>query len=51
MEYFEITGGRRLKGKTNIFGSKNVALKVMVAACLSEIECVIENQTELIQSV
>ncbi|OGH02432.1 MAG: UDP-N-acetylglucosamine 1-carboxyvinyltransferase [Candidatus Levybacteria bacterium RIFCSPHIGHO2_01_FULL_37_17] len=43
MEYFEITGGRRLKGKTNIFGSKNVALKVMVAACLSEIECVIEN--------
>lgn len=43
MEYFEIVGGKKLKGQASMFGSKNVALKVMVAACLSEEEILIEN--------
>lgn len=43
MEYFEIVGGNKLKGEVNMFGSKNVALKVMVAACLSNKEVLIEN--------
>lgn len=43
MEYFEIIGGKKLKGNVSIFGSKNVALKVLVAACLSDKEVLIEN--------
>ncbi len=43
MEYFEIIGGKKLRGEASMFGSKNVALKVMVAACLSSQEVLIEN--------
>lgn len=43
MTRFEIRGGNRLKGKIQIFGSKNVALKVLVAASLTDEEVVIEN--------
>ena len=43
MNKFIITGGEKLKGEISIFGSKNVALKVLVAACLTEEEVVIEN--------
>ena len=43
MEKFVIKGGRKLSGSTYVLGSKNVALKVLVAACLTEEEVVIEN--------
>lgn len=43
MEKFVITGGKKLKGEVTILGSKNVALKVLVAACLTEDEVIVEN--------
>lgn len=43
MNKFIITGGRRLKGNISVSGSKNVALKVLVASCLTDEEVVIEN--------
>src|SRR3990167_5125408 len=43
METFVIKGGTKLKGNMSVSGSKNVALKAMVAACLTDEEVVIEN--------
>jgi UDP-N-acetylglucosamine 1-carboxyvinyltransferase len=43
MEKFKIKGGNKLKGQVSIFGSKNVALKVLVAACLTKEEVNIKN--------
>lgn len=43
MEKLVIKGGRKLKGIVSVSGSKNVALKLMVAACLTEDEVIIEN--------
>ena len=43
METFVINGGRKLEGTTNVSGAKNVALKALVAACLTEEEVVIDN--------
>jgi UDP-N-acetylglucosamine 1-carboxyvinyltransferase len=43
MEKFIVNGGKKLKGNVAILGSKNVALKVLVAACLTKEEVVIEN--------
>lgn len=43
MEKFIIKGGRRLKGEVSVSGSKNVALKALVAACLTDEKVVIEN--------
>lgn len=43
MERFEINGGKKLKGTISVFGSKNVASKVLVAACLTNEEVTIEN--------
>jgi UDP-N-acetylglucosamine 1-carboxyvinyltransferase len=43
MEKFIINGGKKLSGSTSIFGSKNVALKVFVAACLTQEEVIVEN--------
>lgn len=43
MEKLIIKGGKKLKGEISISGSKNVALKVLVAACLTDEEVVIEN--------
>lgn len=43
MEKFIISGGKRLKGSISVSGSKNVALKALVAACLTEEKVVIEN--------
>ena len=43
METFVIKGGTKLKGKISVSGSKNVALKALVAACLTDEEVVIEN--------
>ncbi|MEK7572882.1 MAG: UDP-N-acetylglucosamine 1-carboxyvinyltransferase [Patescibacteria group bacterium] len=43
MDKFIVTGGRKLKGKITVSGSKNVALKVLVASCLTDEEVVIEN--------
>jgi len=43
MEKLVISGGKKLKGDVSIFGSKNVALKALVAACLTDEEVIIEN--------
>ncbi len=43
MEKLIIKGGKKLKGEISVSGSKNVALKALVAACLTDEEVVIEN--------
>lgn len=43
MEKFIINGGKELSGKVRVSGAKNVALKAIVAACLTDEEVVIEN--------
>lgn len=43
MEKLVVTGGMPLHGTITISGSKNVALKALVAACLTDEEVVIEN--------
>ncbi len=43
MEKLVVNGGKKLKGEVSILGSKNVALKVLVAACLTSDEVVVEN--------
>ncbi|MDE2588620.1 MAG: UDP-N-acetylglucosamine 1-carboxyvinyltransferase, partial [Patescibacteria group bacterium] len=43
MEKFVVTGGKKLHGTISVSGAKNVALKALVAACLTEEEVIIEN--------
>jgi UDP-N-acetylglucosamine 1-carboxyvinyltransferase len=43
MDKFIINGGNSLKGEIEVSGSKNVALKAIVAACLTDEEVVIDN--------
>lgn len=43
MEKLIITGGIPLKGSVTVTGAKNVALKALVAACLTSEEVIIEN--------
>jgi len=43
MDKFIIKGGKKLKGEINISGAKNVALKTIVAACLTDEEVEIHN--------
>lgn len=43
MEKLVIKGGKKLKGTVEVAGSKNVALKALVAACLTQEEVIIEN--------
>ncbi|MBI4097995.1 MAG: UDP-N-acetylglucosamine 1-carboxyvinyltransferase [Candidatus Levybacteria bacterium] len=43
MDKFIINGGRKLKGATQVSGSKNVALKTLVAACLTDEQVIIDN--------
>jgi len=43
MEKFVITGGKKLKGEVTVSGSKNSALKALVAACLTEEKVKIHN--------
>jgi UDP-N-acetylglucosamine enolpyruvyl transferase len=33
MNKFVINGGKKLNGEVSVLGSKNVALKILVAAC------------------
>ncbi len=40
---FIVTGGKKLIGTTQVSGAKNVALKALVAACLTSEEIIIEN--------
>ena len=42
MEKFIVVGGKKLKGKVSVSGAKNVALKAIVAACLTSDEVIIE---------
>lgn len=43
MERLIIKGGNKLKGTISVSGAKNVALKALVAACLTDEEVVIKN--------
>jgi len=43
MNKLVINGGKKLKGEVSILGSKNVALKILVAACLTSDEVVVKN--------
>lgn len=43
MQKYVIQGGKPLKGKTGVSGAKNVALKALVAACLTDEKVTIKN--------
>jgi len=43
MEKFIINGGKKLTGRVKVSGAKNVALKALVAACLTDEPVIIEN--------
>lgn len=43
MDKFIVNGGKKLAGETSVSGSKNVALKTLVAACLTKDQMVIDN--------
>lgn len=43
MKTFVVTGGQKMNGTTSVSGAKNVALKALVAACLTNAEVIIEN--------
>ena len=43
MDKFEINGGKILNGSVEVSGAKNVALKTIVAACLTNEKVVIKN--------
>jgi UDP-N-acetylglucosamine 1-carboxyvinyltransferase len=43
MKKYVITGGNSLKGSLHVSGAKNVALKALVASCLTDEEVVIHN--------
>ncbi len=43
MDKFIINGGKVLNGEVSVSGAKNVALKIVVAACLTSDEIIIDN--------
>lgn len=43
MEKLIVNGGKKLKGSISVSGAKNVALKTLVAACLTDEEVIIKN--------
>ena len=43
LEKLIIRGNKKLKGEVNVSGSKNVALKALVAACMTDEEVIIQN--------
>lgn len=43
MQKFVITGGKKLQGEVSVTGAKNAALKVLVAACLTDEPVTIHN--------
>ncbi len=47
MDKLEIIGGRKLKGKVKISGSKNAVLPIMAASLLTDDLCIIENVPRL----
>lgn len=47
MDYFQISGGKRLRGAVEIGGAKNAALPIMAASILCEGEIVLHNVPDL----
>lgn len=43
MEYFEIIGGKKLKGEIEVRGSKNAATPILAACLLTKKKCLISN--------
>jgi len=48
MEKFIITGGKQLNGSVRVGGAKNVALKTLVAACMTKEQVVLHNVPNLL---
>lgn len=48
MEKLVIVGGNQLKGTVSVSGAKNAALKVLVAACLTDEEVIIHNVPKIL---
>ncbi|HCP08992.1 MAG TPA: UDP-N-acetylglucosamine 1-carboxyvinyltransferase, partial [Candidatus Moranbacteria bacterium] len=42
-EYFEIRGGKKLKGEIDVRGSKNATTPILAATLLTKEECLISN--------
>lgn len=47
MDYYKITGGKKLKGEVKISGAKNAALPIIVASLLADGETVLRNVPNL----
>lgn len=47
MDYFQIAGGKRLRGTVELSGSKNAALPIMAASILCEGEVILHNVPDL----
>ncbi|MDO8240691.1 MAG: UDP-N-acetylglucosamine 1-carboxyvinyltransferase [Candidatus Moranbacteria bacterium] len=43
MEYFEIQGGKKLKGEIDVRGSKNATTPILAATLLTKKECILSN--------
>jgi len=43
MEYFEIKGGKKLKGEIDVRGSKNATTPILAATLLTKEECILDN--------
>ncbi len=43
MNKLVVNGGKKLTGEVSVLGSKNVALKILVAACLTSEEVIVKN--------
>ena len=43
MEYFEIRGGKKLRGEIDVRGSKNATTPILAATLLTKKECIISN--------
>lgn len=47
MDYYKITGGKKLKGEVKISGAKNAALPIIVASLLADGETILNNVPNL----
>ena len=48
MDYFQINGGKRLRGTVEVSGAKNAALPIMAASILCEGEVTLHDVPDLI---
>ena len=51
MDMFVVRGGRRLRGRVRVSGSKNAALPIMAAAILADGPVVLHGVPDLVHAV